>query len=138
MAVGFKFDCFFYQVGHGDFLHSFFSTISYYLEPSGWGTIYPKLLNDLCYNKLNHSDIPLAIKETEEVRRRLQDFLPSQVIWDIDDLAAEPPWGDNISDDITNLSNYFITSDGQDLFDLLLEALNDAYEDKFDLVIVSI
>ena len=49
MAVGFFFDCFYYEVGHVDFLHSFFSTISYHLEPNGWGTKYPKLLNDLYY-----------------------------------------------------------------------------------------
>lgn len=47
MAVGFHFDCFFYQIGHGDSLHSFFSTISYHLEPDSWGTKYPKLLSNL-------------------------------------------------------------------------------------------
>lgn len=38
MAVGFKIDFLFYPVGHRDFLHSFFSTISYQLELDGWGT----------------------------------------------------------------------------------------------------
>ncbi len=32
----------------------------------------------------------------------------------IDDLFKQPPWGKNISNDITNLSNYFVTSDGED------------------------
>jgi len=41
MSVGFLVDCFFYEVGRGDFLHSFFSTISYQLEKEGWGTKYP-------------------------------------------------------------------------------------------------
>ncbi|MEK4485640.1 immunity 70 family protein [Psychrobacillus sp. FSL H8-0484] len=138
MAVGFHFDCFFYQIGHGDFLHSFFSTISYYLEPDGWGTKYPKLLSSLYYKKLNYSDIPQAIEETKEIRVKLAKFPPSQVIWDIDDLTAQPPWGDNISKQITSLSNYFKTNDGRNLFDLLLLALNDAYEDKFDLEIRSL
>lgn len=44
MAVGFKVKYYWYQVGHGDFLHSFFSTISHYLEQNGWGTEYPYLI----------------------------------------------------------------------------------------------
>ncbi|WHY80222.1 immunity 70 family protein [Neobacillus sp. WH10] len=138
MAVGFQFDCFFYQVGHGDFLHSFFSTISYHLEPDGWGTKYPKLLKDLYYKKLKYMDIPKAIKETEEIRAKLVNFSPSQVVWDIDDLTAQPPWGNRVSEQITNLSQYFKTSDGRDLFDLLLISLNGAYDDKFDLEIRSL
>ncbi|MBM6616332.1 immunity 70 family protein [Bacillus suaedaesalsae] len=138
MVVGFQFDCFFYQVGHGDFLHSFFSTISYHLEPDGWGTSYPKLLNDLYYKELSCNDIPKAIEETEVIRKKLVDYLPSQVVWDIDNLNSKPPWGDNISSEITNLSNYFKTSDGRDLFELLHTALTAAYEDKFNLKISSL
>ena len=32
MAVGFTVAFFYYQIGHGDFLHSFFSTVSYNLD----------------------------------------------------------------------------------------------------------
>ncbi|MFR0955253.1 MAG: Imm70 family immunity protein [Roseburia inulinivorans] len=31
-AVGFKVKFYWYQIGHGDFLHSFFSTVAYNLE----------------------------------------------------------------------------------------------------------
>jgi hypothetical protein len=138
MVVGFFFDCFFYQVGHGDFLYSFFSTITYHLEPDGWGTKYPKLMNDLYNKKLNCSDIPQAIEEVREIRKKLVVFSPSQVVWYIGDLSKQPPWGDDISPDIKNLSDYFKTSDGRDLFELLISALNGAYEDQFDLEIRSL
>lgn len=48
------------------------------------------------------------------------------MIWDIDDRDAQPPWGDNISPEITNLSNYFVTSDGRDLFEAVVEILTHA------------
>ncbi len=32
MAVGFKVKYYWYQIGSGDFLHSFFSTVAYRLE----------------------------------------------------------------------------------------------------------
>ena len=135
MAVGFKVKYYWYQVGHGDFLHSFFSTISYQLELNGWGTEYPFLLNELYNGKLDNKNIDSAINELEAIKKKLQDFNPSQVIWDIDDLSKSPPWGDNISKDITNLSNYFVTSEGEDLIGILMKALEKGQKTNSDVYI---
>jgi hypothetical protein len=62
----------------------------------------------------------------------------SNVIWDIDDLNKPMPWGDNISSDITDLSNYFVTSEGKDLITLFHNAIDKAIELKSDVTIVSI
>ncbi|WP_210367727.1 immunity 70 family protein [Bacillus sp. REN3] len=138
MAVGFKVKYYWYQVGHGDFLHSFFSTISYHLEQNGWGTEYPFLLNELYNGKLENKNIDSAICELEAIKKELQKFSPSQVVWDIEDLSKRPPWGDNISKDITNLSNYFITSEGEDLIDILMKALEKGQKTNSDVFIESI
>lgn len=138
MAVGFKVKYYWYQIGHGDYLHSFFSTISYHLEQNGWGTEYPFLLNELYNGKLENKNIDSAINELEAIKKKLQDFSPSQVIWDIDNLSKSPPWGDNISKDITNLSNYFITSEGEDLIDMLMKALEKGQKTNSDVYIESI
>ena len=138
MAVGFKVKFYWYQIGHGDFLHSFFSNISYHLEQDGWGTEYPLLLVELNNGKLEHKKIDRTINELESIKKKLQNFSPSQVIWDIEDLSKRPPWGDNISKDITNLSNYFVTSDGEDLIDMLMKALNKGLETNSDVYIESL
>ncbi|MEK3766616.1 MULTISPECIES: immunity 70 family protein [unclassified Solibacillus] len=138
MAVGFKVKYYWYQIGHGNYLHSFFSTISYHLEQNGWGTEYPFLLNELYNGKLENKNIDSAINELEAIKKKLQDFSPSQVIWDIDNLSKSPPWGDNISKDITNLSNYFITSEGEDLIDMLMKALEKGQKTNSDVYIESI
>jgi 2,3-bisphosphoglycerate-dependent phosphoglycerate mutase len=138
MAVGFKIDFLWYQIGHGDFLHSFFSTISYHLEPSGWGTRYPYLMKHLYRGKLSWQDVPKAVEEVLEIRSKLEHFSPDKVVWDIEDFSKQPPWGNNISPTITNLANYFVTSDGRDLFEVLLMALQDAWEEKIDMEIESI
>ncbi|TFB19559.1 hypothetical protein E3U55_10380 [Filobacillus milosensis] len=137
MAVYFQVDFNIYRIGHGDFLHSFFSTISYHLESDGWGAKYPLLLNELYFRGINSKDISNAIQEVEEVKEGLKTLPPSEVVWDIEDLDKVPPWGNDISQEITNLSNYFVTSDGRDLFDLLLLALNDAIELESNIEIVS-
>ncbi len=138
MAVGFKVKYYWYQVGHGDYLHSFFSTISYHLEINGWGTEYSFLLNELYDGKLENKNIDSAITELEAIKKKLQYYSPSQVIWDIEDLSKRPPWGDNISKDITNLSNYFITSEGEDLIDILIKALEKGLKVNSDVYIESI
>lgn len=138
MAVGFKVKYYWYQVGHGDFLHSFFSTISYHLEQNGWGTEYPFLLNELYNGKLENKNIDSAITELEAIKKKLQYYSPSQVIWDIEDLSKRPPWGDNISKDIINLSNYFITSEGEDLIDILIKALEKGLKTNSDVYIESL
>jgi hypothetical protein len=116
MPVGFLVDCFFYEVGHPDFLHSFFSTISYHLEEEGWGTRYPLLMNDLYNDKLKWHDVPKARNQLKEIEEQLSKYSPEQVIWDINDLSKVPPWGDRISSKVTNLANYFATSDGKTFF----------------------
>ncbi|MFJ5771359.1 immunity 70 family protein [Psychrobacillus sp. NPDC093180] len=135
MAVGFKVKYYWYQVGCGDFLHSFFSTISYHLEENGWGTEYPFLLNELYSGKLENKNIDIAINELEIIKNKLKNYNPSQVIWDIDDLSKRPPWEDNISKEISNLSNYFITSEGEDLIDMLMKVLRKGLKTNSDVYI---
>lgn len=73
MGVGFKVKYYWFQVGHSDFLHSFFSTISYHLEPYGWGTKYPYLMKELYNGKLDDKYVMAAIMELEEIRERLKE-----------------------------------------------------------------
>ncbi|HDR4373428.1 TPA: immunity 70 family protein [Bacillus cereus] len=138
MATGFMVDFYWYELGTSDFVHSFFSTISYHLEKEGWGEKYPCLMKELYSGKLKSENLSKAIKETNEIREKLQMFLPSEVVWDIEDLSKQPPWGDNISSEITDLSNYFVTSDGKDMFEILLYALNEALEEGVDLEIKNV
>ena len=135
MAVGFCVHYFWYQVGSGEFLHAFFSTIAYHLENGKWGSRYPVLMRKLYQGELKSKDINLAIKELEEIRSLLQCIPPEKVVWDIEDLSKQPPWGDNISEEITDLSNYFVTSGGEDLIITLRHALDEAKELKVPLKI---
>lgn len=57
------------------------------------------------------------------------------MIWDIEDLSKQPPWGDKISDRITSLANYFVTSDGRDFIDVFNMTLDAAIEIKKDVLI---
>ena len=128
MAVGFKVMFFWYQIGTGDFLHSFFSTVAYNLENGQWGSRFPVIMNELYQGKLARENIDKATKELRIIKQELQKFGPEKVVWDIDDLSKQPPWGRNISKDITDLSNYFVTSGGDDFLTVFAHALEKAKE----------
>ena len=138
MAVGFKVEFYWYQIGHGDFLHSFFSTVAYDLEGMKWGSRFPVIMNELYQGKINRENVSKAIGELAIIKKELQAFSPDKVIWDIEDLSKQPPWGSNISKDITDLSNYFITSDGEDFITVFLHALEMAKEINSDIEIGSL
>ena len=128
MAVGLSVSFFWYQVGSGDFLHSFFSTIAYNLEDNNWGSKYPVIMNQLYQGEIDCEELDIALVELEDIYQSLKKNSAEKVVWDIEDLTKRPPWGNNISKDITDLSNYFVTSEGEDLITIFRHALEKAKE----------
>lgn len=124
MTIGLQTGSIFFEVGAPSFMHCFFSTIAYNLENSEWGSKFPYLMNDFYHKELLPENIEMAETELNIIYEALKSFPPNKVVWNIDDLSQSPPWGENIADTITDLSNYFITSDGKDLFEVLTKALN--------------
>lgn len=137
MAVGFKVKFYWYQIGHGNFLHSFFSTVAYNLENGNWGRRFPIIMNELYQGKIERENIGKAIEELSIIKKELQKIGPEKVVWDIEDLSKQPPWGSDISKDITDLSNYFVTSDGNDFLTVFSHALEKAKEVNAEIVIKS-
>lgn len=136
--VGLKVGPIFYKIGTGDFLHSCFSSIAYNLEDNNWGEKFPFIMKELYTKELSVDDIPEAVKEINLIREMFKEYAPNCVIWDIENLEKRPPWGDDIADRITSLSNYFYTSDGEDLFETFLKALDTAAKVKKVLTIKSL
>ena len=137
MTVGLRTGSIVTEVGSSTFLHAFFSTVSKHLEPEGWGTRYPVLIKELYEGTLPPDRASEALLEVKDIRQRLKTFKPSEVVWDIEDPKARPPWGDKISSTITDLSNYFVTSTGRDFLAALEECIQAAIDNKKPLTIES-
>ncbi|MEC2077029.1 immunity 70 family protein [Metabacillus fastidiosus] len=133
MAVGLLVDCFYYELGHSDFVHSFFSTISYHLEKEGWGTKYPLLMDELYNGKLSWIDVSDVKADLIEIEQKLLKYSPEYVVWDIDDLSKAPPWGDKMNPQIKSLANYFAAANGRTFFEVIRVAMDVAKEDKCDI-----
>ncbi|NOT73739.1 MAG: hypothetical protein HOP08_02340 [Cyclobacteriaceae bacterium] len=122
-------------MGSNDFLTSFFDTIEYHLTKGLFGKKYPTVLKEFYNGRLSYQSLIQAETELKEIQQRLKKFDPSKVVWDKFDLTKRPPWGDDISDEITDLSNYFVTSEGKDLFEVLFDAIDKAKAEKTELVV---
>lgn len=133
--VSFRVGCMMYEIGTASFLHSFFSTVAYRLENNRWGSKFPVIMNELYQGKLSFENVPAAKEELTQIKKALTKLSPNKVIWDIEDLSKQPPWGNNISEEISSLGNYFITCDGPDFIEVFFMALNAAIEIKKDVMI---
>jgi len=137
MAVGFKLGSITDEVGSSQFLHAFFSTISGNLEPNGWGSRFPVLMNKLYQGELQQVDAAAALAELTAVEAELAKLSPSKVIWDIENESLTPPWGRDISEDITNLAHYFVTSTGRDLLQITKEIIHELEEEGGTIKVVN-
>lgn len=136
MSVGVKVGRIIDEIGTSDFFHAFFSTVSSNLESKGWASRFPVLLGKLYQGNLDASLAKSAISELHQIQNELAAFKPEKVVWDIENPNKQPPWGNNISAEITSLANYFVTSTGRDLISTLIEALEDAASSNKPVAIV--
>jgi 2,3-bisphosphoglycerate-dependent phosphoglycerate mutase len=83
------------------------------------------LLRELYKGELGKVHAEQATIEVAQIRTEMSSLQPDRVIWDFADRSKHPPWGDDISPDVTDLSNYFVTSAGRDLIDVIAECLDE-------------
>ena len=73
------------RIGYGDFVYSFFSTVSYHLEGKGnWGKRFPRLLLDLCDGGLiKYENIDELEDELKIIYNEFQKMPISDAIYDL-------------------------------------------------------
>jgi len=124
-----------FEIGSPSLLKSWFSTIVVRLEGDDWGGRYPVIMRELYGGLLPHAQAESALKELEGIRRELAMASPEGVVWDFEDRRAQPPWGGEISAQIKSLAEYFVTSDGRNLLDVLAMAITEGARRGRDVTI---
>ena len=136
MSVGLMVGYNWWTVGEGElFLIHSFRLIYVQLENKDWGSKYPLSWIKLYFGDIPLEDIESGIAELLSIQEELKKFTPHDIIWDFEDLSATPPWGNHIASHITNLSQYFITSSGSDLFEVMLTCFRFALEEGQNVVV---
>ena len=138
MTVDIIVDFLWFPIGTDSFLYSFFSTICYRLEHQKWGKKFPVVMNELYSGSLSYGSIKICLREIESIERKFKRLAPSAVVWTLENLDEKPPWGEDISENIMSLAEYFITCDGKNLFEVLKTALKEAEVEQVDVRIESV
>ena len=84
MTVGFQIGSSQEDIGASNLMHAFFSTIASHLEPQGWGSRYPELMNELYRGKLDQKHAAKALDDIAEIRAHFRSLTPTDVVWDIE------------------------------------------------------
>lgn len=108
------------DIGFDIVLHSLLSTVALHLEGGNWGQRFPLIMLKLYRGKLDAEDAVAAFNELQAIQAGLASLSPAQVVWDINDLARRPPWGQAINPTTTSMANYHATVDSTNLLDDML------------------
>ena len=138
MSVVLSFKYYSMSVGSGDLLYSFFSTVAVRLEKEAWGSRFPVIMNELYAGKIPNKHLRHAEKELAQIKTELKKLPRTEVVWDFEDRSLRPPWGDYISDSVTDLSNYFVTNEGRPLLDVVGLAIHLARNMKESVLVESL
>ena len=124
MTLGFKVGSELKEIGSPDLLQAFFSSIYCNLEPQGWGTHFPYIMNELYGGLLSAHHASLALAELDSVKKQFEHLPIDKVVYNSEDLSYVPLWVNRIEANGTNLSDYFIISTDGNLIELLKESLS--------------
>lgn len=108
------------RIGYGDFVYSFFSTVSYRLEgPGNWGKRFPRLLLDLCDGGLvKNENLNELEAELKTIYKKFEKMPLSDVIYDMEDLSKPMPNDLMPSEDegVKNLAQLWVTPRGRRIY----------------------
>lgn len=94
-------------------LDAFFATVSYRLEPDGWGTRFPLTLDHLNAGRLGPGSAPAAVTELETIGRELRELPARKAVWDFQDTRPRDDAALPVNRAAANLHDYFVAADGR-------------------------
>lgn len=119
------------RIGYGDFVFSFFSTISYHMEGVGnWGKKFPRLILDLCdHGVVANENLGELEEELKIIYKELERMPLSAVIYDIEELCKPMPADllPSAEEKVESLAQLWITPRGHvSYFDSFINSIADA------------
>ena len=113
-----------FEIGSNTSVFSVFGSIAHHLEKREWGSKYPIIMNELYYDGIEVEHLEQGLKEIKEIKEKLKGYAPEQIVWDYEDLDLTIPWINNISSNVTDLSNIFLSPyDRNNILDVIIEAI---------------
>lgn len=94
-------------------VEAFFATVSYRLEPDGWSSRFPVVLNRLYSSRFEPQDVDAALQELDIIERELKTLPPERAIASLRNLARLDDAQLTVNRGAANLLEYFTAADGK-------------------------
>ena len=80
-------------------------------------------------------DAQITARQLELIRRRFEKIVTTDAVYDLNNLELKVPIDTFVSQSATSCANFYITADGKDLFDELINLLKYADKHKVDTLV---
>lgn len=107
------------EIAPDNILRALFATISYRLEPGGWATRFPAVLDHLQQGSLDANRAEQALIELGQIETELRSLSPDRVVWSMDDLRVRNDSRQPVNHNAKNVFDYFVARDGKPLINKL-------------------
>lgn len=93
------------EIGSSELLEAFFATVGGRLEPEGWGSRFPELMEEFYEGRLASEQAPAVLGHLEQIAEELRQLPPGQAIFDHEFQDAPEPA--DVRGDAESLYDYF-------------------------------
>jgi len=115
----------FFEFAPDHIMKALASTISYRLEPEGWSSRFPFVLDHLLAGRLSPSEGSAAIAELEAIEWGLKRVPRDSVVWDRNDRRRRDDSREEVCHTARDASEYFLARSGRPLLHELKEAVHE-------------
>src|SRR5687768_9436364 len=112
-----------FPIGEIQCVDAFFATISYRLEPDGWGSRFPITMDHLSEGRVGSGNAREALNELRIIEPELRALPKDKVIWDIQERSPRDDAFQPVNHSAANVYDYFITRSGKPILSALKEAI---------------
>lgn len=109
------------EVASGAVLEAFAATVSYRLEPDGWASRFPVVLDHLLAGRLGPADVDAALAELDAIASGLRALPRDRIVFDLADLSRRDDPRARVDRAAATAFGFFVAEDGRPLVDVLRE-----------------
>jgi hypothetical protein len=109
------------EIASDQIMQALFATISYRLEPDGWATRFPAVLEHLQQGSLGASRADQALMELGQIEAELRSLPPDRVVWSLDNLHVRNDSRQPVNHNAKSIYDYFVAQDGTPVVNKLRE-----------------
>lgn len=118
-------------------LDALFATISLRLEPNGWASRFPVVLDHVEAGRIEPARADMALNELRTIARELADVPVDRIVWGRNDSRSRDDTAQPVNRGARNACEYFVGADRRPILDSLSDAVAQCRSSGQPLIVTS-